>query len=321
MYSNRISTAGRYDLLTSDMKRAEANYQRLTAQLASGKKIVNITDDPIGAVNVINTQKQLGQLDTFNKNIQMGMTEIQNMDDLLELTGSYLNTAWNKAVVANNQVYNDQSLEALKTEIDEIIKTVVDLANTEFNDSFVFAGANTKLAPYTIDDDGNIIYRGTPQSQPYERKYEVADGVFETINTTGDKVFGYYNSETDNAGLLGTLKKLSNGIQQVLDGHAAEDETMAQEGYALMNSTLDGFKSALDTITAEQTKYGGVYNRLQMSASTLETNSMNLTSYLSELQEIDYASAASAWMQAQYAYQASLQVASSAMNMSLLNYM
>ncbi|MBR1775856.1 flagellar hook-associated protein FlgL [bacterium] len=323
MYSNRISTAARYNLLASDIKKNEEAFNRLTAQLASGKKFSSITEDPIAAVNIVNTNRQLGQIETFNKNVEMAKTEIQTMDDLLDLANGYLSRAWDKAVQANNQTYNDDSLKALKVEIDEILNTVVDLANTEFNGNYVFAGANVKLPPYKFDENGNVIYTGTKQGSPYIRQYEVADGVYETINTTGDKVFGWYegDGEGEYSGLIGTLKLLSNSIQGVVDGHAEGDNAKVQESYEKMNSTLSMFQKSLDTITAEQTKFGGVYNRLEMTNNTLETNTENLTSYLSQLQEVDIAQAVSDWYQAQYAYQASLQVASASMGMSLLNYM
>jgi len=92
MYSNRISTAARYSMLTKDIQRNEANYNRLTQQLASGKKVTNITDDPIAAVNIVNTNRQLGQIDTFNKNAQLAMEELDTLDDLMELAGSYLSS-------------------------------------------------------------------------------------------------------------------------------------------------------------------------------------------------------------------------------------
>ena len=53
---------------------------------------------------------------------------------------------------------------------------------------------------------------------------------------------------------------------------------------------------------------------------TLETNNENLTSYLQNINSVDYAEAVTQWMNAQYAYQASMQIASASMNMSLLNY-
>lgn len=322
MYSNRISTAARYSLLTKDIQRNEANFNRLTTQLASGKKVTNITDDPIAAVNIVNTNRQLGQIGMFNQNTEMAMKELNTLDDLMELATGYLNQAWDKAVQANNGAYGKPSLEALKVEIDEIAKTMVDLANTEFNDNFIFGGANTKLTPYEIDDNGNILYHGTKQDNPdYIRQTEVADGVYEVINTTGDKVFGWYNDENDYSGVMGALKVLSNSIQEVIDAKEAKDSAAEEAGYQKMFSTLDMFSKSHNDIVTEQTKFGGVYNRLEMTESTLETNNENLTAYLSSLQDIDIASAASKWMQAQYSYQASLQVAAQTMNMSLLNYM
>lgn len=369
----RISSSARYQMLIADMKMNEFNYNRLTAQLASGNRIQSITDDPIGSVNVINTNRQLGQIETFEQNVGMASAELSALDDLLDLANGYLSTAWDKAIQANNQTYGKNSLEALMVEIDEITKTMVDLANSQYNDNYIFSGANTKTPTYTMDENGNVIYNGTPQDNPdYIRQTEVADGVFETINTTGDKVFGYfkeavepgqgvyteistgkrviktseeqpdgsfvdvyryengieYTGATDDTalkdgakeeavGVLGALRKLSNGLEKCID----DDAALNSQGYDEIHATLDMFANSLDTITSEQTKFGGVYNRLEMTSSTLETNNENLTAYLQNINEVDYAEAITKWMQAQYAYQASMQVASASMNMSLLNYM
>ena len=365
---DRVSSSSRYEQLLAGMQINQANFNRLTAQLSSGSKILNLSDDPITSVNILNTTKQLGQIEIFEQNVGMASAELNALDDLLSLASGYLSTAWDKAIQANNQTYQADSLKALKVEIDEITKTMVDLANTEYNDNYIFSGANTKTVTYTIDKDGNIIYNGTPHSNPnYVRQTEVADGVFEVINTTGDKVFGYYEKvqesvgdkkvfidennkrvleeidpatntkkytyeadgtdftgkvedlnkvytdEEKYSGVIGALKKLSNSIQKVLDGNETE-------GYEEMNSTLNMFSDSLNTITNEITKFGGVANRLDMTTSTLESNNMNLSSYLSQVQDVDYATAITQWMNAQYAYQASMQIASASMNMSLLNY-
>ena len=114
MYSNRISTAARYNLLTSDIQKNEANYIKLTQQLASGKKLTSITDDPIAAVNIVNTSRQLGQINTFDQNAKLAMEELDTLDDLMELAGSYLTQAWDKGVQACNGTYASTSLKALK---------------------------------------------------------------------------------------------------------------------------------------------------------------------------------------------------------------
>ena len=363
---DRVTTVSRYDQLVADMQMNQLNFNKLTAQLSSGSKVTELTDDPIASINILNTTKQLGQIETFEQNVGMASAELSALDDLMSLASGYLSNAWDKAIQANNQTYKADSLEALKVEIDEIAKTMVDLANTQYNDNYIFSGTNTKTATYVIEANGDIVYKGTPHSNKnYERRTEVADGVFETINTTGDKVFGWYKDSQaltedgekifldadgnevierldvdgnidgyeyadgsgafggtvddlepkgDYAGVLGALRCLSNGIQKVLDGNE-------KEGYEEMNKTLDMFANSLTDITTEQTKFGGVANRLEMTTSTLETNTENLTAYMSQMKDIDYTEAITQWMNAQYAYQASMQIASASMNMSLLNYM
>ena len=368
---DRVSSTSRYSQLVADMQMNQHNFNKLTAQLSSGNKIINLSDDPIASVNILNTNRQLGQIETFEQNVGMASAELSALDDLMALATGYLSTAWDKALQANNQTYGKSSLEALKVEIDEIAKTMVDLANTEYNDNYIFAGANTKTIPYVMESDGSITYKGTLQTNPdYIRQTEVADGVFEVINTTGDKIFGYYEKvqevvgdqkvfedangrrvlmaediktgektftyeddgsnylgkeedltkvytgEEKSAGVLGALRKLSNALEKTI----SEDPDVVAEGYDEMNKTLDLFADSMNTITTEQTKFGGVYNRLEMTTSTLETSNQNLTAYLQESQSVDYATAVTQWMNAQYAYQASMQIASASMNMSLLNY-
>ena len=64
--------------------------------------------------------------ETFEQNVGMASAELSALDDLLSLATGYLSEAWDKAVQANNQTYSGTSLEALKVEIDEITKTMVD---------------------------------------------------------------------------------------------------------------------------------------------------------------------------------------------------
>jgi flagellin-like hook-associated protein FlgL len=95
---------------------------------------------------------------------------------------------------------------------------MVDLANTEYNDNYIFSGANTKTLTYTVDEKGNILYNGTLHTNPdYIRQTEVSEGVFEVINTTGDKVFGYYKHLEDADG--NKLYKDENGdtVTQMID--------------------------------------------------------------------------------------------------------
>ena len=259
---NRISTSGKYSQLVADMQKQLSNYNKLTKQLASGSKLTSITDDPIATVNVLNTNRQLGQMDTFSSNVELAKTELSALDDLMDLANGYLSNAWNKATQANNQTYSDTSLKALKVEIDEITKTMVDLANTEYDDNYIFSGANTKTVPYTVDDNGDIIYNGTPYSnKDYIRQTEVADGVFEVINTTGDKVFGYYKAQGQDAN--------GNNLFTDVDGKtvvekmgAAGAKTYEYENGTAYNGDVGDLKAKED--------YAGVMGALKKLSNSIQ---------------------------------------------------
>ena len=259
---NRISTSGKYSQLVADMQQQLNNYNRLTKQLASGSRLTSITDDPIAAVNALNTNRQLGQIDTFSSNVELAKTELSTLDDLMDLANGYLSNAWDKAVQANNQTYSDTSLKALKVEIDEITKTMVDLANTEYDNNYIFSGANTKTIPYTIDENGDITYHGTPHSNPdYIRQTEVADGVFEVINTTGDKVFGYYTTKDADGNNLFTDANGDTVVEKI-DDKGNKTYTYQKDGTA--------FTGDPDKDLTVKEEYSGVMGALKKLSNSIQ---------------------------------------------------
>ena len=89
---NRITSSSRYEQLVQDMQKSMFNYNKLTAQLSNGKKLTSITDNPVAAVNVLNTTKQLGQIETFQTNVGMAQAELNALDDLMDLASGYLSS-------------------------------------------------------------------------------------------------------------------------------------------------------------------------------------------------------------------------------------
>ena len=149
-----------------------------------------------------------------------------------------------------------------------------------------------------MDGSGNPIYR-----------YQETGAIF-----TGNPEIDLTTTPEEAVGVMGALGMLSTSIQMVLDGDTVN-------GYDKMNKSLDEFSKGNNEILNQQTKFGSVFNRMEMSNSTLETTNDKLTSYVSELNSIDYAEAVTQWMNAQYAYEASMKIAASSMNMNLLNYL
>ena len=111
---DRVSSASRYAQLVAAMQNNQNIYNKLTAQLSSGSKIIDLTDDPIASVNILNTTKQLGQIETFEQNVGMAAAELSALDDLFSLATGYLSEAWDKAVQANNQTYGERDRKSTR---------------------------------------------------------------------------------------------------------------------------------------------------------------------------------------------------------------
>ena len=322
----RITSTSQNSALMKQIAANQSLYNKLTQQIAAQKKITNIADDPTGAVNILNTTRQLGQISTFLSNAKLAKTEVSTLDSILDTTETRLQRGLDLAMQAANGTTNNDQANAIKAEVDQLIYTLRDLANTEYNGNYLFSGANTKTAAYDVVENADgtftVNYNGTDKNSNYQRATEVSDGVFEVINTTGDQVYGYYTpAYVDNAGvahdeeavgIFGALCKLSNALGKEPFDAAAQEEVTA---------VLKDFNDSLHTITNVRTSFGAVYNRLEMTIDTLETNNVNLTEYKSNLEDLDLSSAVTEWTNAQYALQASMQVAGSTMSMSLLDYL
>lgn len=355
----RTTTLGTTETMLGYITSAQSKYYELMEQASSGKKISEPSDDPAAAKAILNTNTKLSQLNQYLDNMAVAQTELDTLDSNLSSLTDLVEQANDIATQSSNGTYSATDLANNKTQVDGILDSVLDIANTQFNGKYIFSGTATGTPTYFEDASGNIAYQGTNTgSDAYKRYVTIADGVNMAINAPGDKVFGSYttvsssmtaadaasagitegtttstttdadgnkittvvtntlssdgttmNTETETAsGLIGTLKLLSNALEN-------GDRTA-------VNSTIDGFGDSLDTVLATQTKFASVSSRFAMTESSIDTTVTNLTSYKSELEDVDLAEVATKLAAQETVLQATYQITTSMLSgQSLLDYM
>lgn len=283
-------------------------------KISSNKKFTNISENPIDASAVIGVNNQLTKIASYMKNIKNADTQIKAQDDVFDSIVTKMQRISELATGAANGASGSAGIEAAKTEIEEIKKSLVALANTKYNDMYIFAGENVTTAPYSYDEaTGNITYSGTPNTDPnYQRKIEIADGVKIGLNAAGDSVFGMYDAADP------TNPATSNGLFKVLGD--LSNALNAQDGDKI-RAELDNIKSSIDNVSEIQSIFSASVSKLTMTSTTLDDTKLTLTSQKQNLQEMDQAEAMSEWVKQNYAYQASMQVFMQMQNNSLMNYM
>ena len=336
---NRVTSSSISANLVLNMQKNYADYAKLTEQISLGKKIESILDNPTESINIINANRELNKIAEWKSNITYLTNELNQSSDTLDFIIDKSQRAKDLATISANKTYNKDNLNSILTEVDLLIESVVDMANTKDNGNYIYSGVNTNTPPYEIQYDNNgeitgIEYNGSSKDNVWKRKLEIGEGIFQTVNVTGIEVFGESDFNGESSGIMGDLIDLRNNLKNTISKleeqeNLPENATQAEKDkivseinscYESINGLLDNFDNSINNITGINSRIGAVTNKLEMTSNTLENTSINIESEKSDIENIDLTKAISEWYMSQYAYQASMQVFQASNSMSLLNY-
>lgn len=311
----RTSTLQTLSSLSGYIQESSSKYNKLSEEASSGRKVTTLSDEPASTKTLMDINTQLDQLSGYLDTMKTTQTELDTVDSSLSSLTTIIQKATDLATEAANGTYNPSDLKNIQNQITEITKSVVDIANTQYDGNYIYAGAATAQKPYTITYDtttgaiNGITYSGTPSSGNYQRYVTISDGVSVPINTSGDQIFGSYSSTdpTKCSGLLNTLMTLNTAL--------------GTNNKTAISSTLTGLDTALNNITAVQTKSAAISNRFELTQSNIDSTTTTLKSYRSDLRDADLSEVMSDLAVQQTALQASYKIFETVNGMSLLDYL
>lgn len=279
-------------------------------KLNNNQKYTNISENPIDAADLVRINKQLAEIETYARNVEKATTQINAQDSVFSTIVEKLQRINDLAIQAANGASGEDGLEACRTEFEELKKTIVTLANSQYDGKYIFSGTNVGTQPFTLNDDGSITYAGTPANNTagYERYLEISDGVMVDLNSAGDTIFGSYdpNDPANSSGLFKVLGDLDAAFQSG-DGNEIREQ-------------LTPLQNSIEHISEIQSSHSSTVTKLKMTTEILEDTELTLTSRKAEISEVDMASAISELVQQNYALQASMQAYTIISNQSLLDY-
>lgn len=306
----RSTTLGTTNSIINSILTSQTKYDNLSAQASSGLKVSKPSDDPTATKSILNINAKLSQLNSYLTNMSTTQTELDTQDSTLSSLNDLIQNASDLATQAANGTYSQTELNAMKTQVDSILNSVLDLGNTQFNGKYIFSGTNTSTPTYKVETNGSITYQGTPSSGDYQRYVQVSDGVSVPINSTGEQIFGgSYNATTNTGtGLIGTLKTLSNAL--------------GSGNSTAITSSLDSLTTSLDAASLARTKTAAVTSQFKITQNSINTTITNLTGYKSDLEDIDLSTVLAKLASAQVAMQATMSTSAKTLSsLNLLNYL
>jgi flagellar hook-associated protein 3 FlgL len=280
---------------------SSAREQRLTTEMSSGLRVASLSDDPVAASTNVALSSSMARIDSFVQSSNREQSLLQVTDSALGEVVSQVTAALSLGVKATNGSLSSANLAAIGKQLSDLRDSVVSLANTSYQGTYVFAGSQGNTKPFTLDSTtipATASYAGDTVTQ----KIETPDGQKVQTNVPGSDIF-----MAGGADLLGALNKL------VADVNAASTGGLGADTAALTAS--------LATVSTLRGTIGSSLNRLMTTTGYAQTQSTMLQARQSDLLSADPAAVASQLKTAEVQHQALLSIESALSQVNLFSYL
>jgi len=285
------------DNILTAIWQAQERQQTALEQLSSGKRVNRPSDDPAAAAAEVLNRDQQVQVDQYVQSINSLTGRFQTADSALGSAITALNQAVSLGVQGANGTLSPADRQAIVASLQGMLDKVVQLANTSYQGSYVFAGTDVTSAPFTAGANG-VAYNGNDGVN----QATIADGRSIQTNVPGSQLFMQAGSD-----VMGSLQQLIAAVQSG-DPTATSTATAAVSG-------------ALNYLSSERIFYSNAINQISDEQATLNQQSIDLKSQENTLVGADLAQTAVAVTQAQTIHDAVLAAAARMLPTTLLDYL
>lgn len=297
----RISTGQIQQTMLGSLQSNYSQYGRLQMQMASGKEILQPSDDPIGSVALLGLKKEQKALSQYQDNISQVKTQLSQNEVQLETMTEMLLRVQDLTQTAANGTNGTAELKAFAVEMRQIQQGLLDVANAkDENGSYLFSGTEVDKKSVALDAGGNYIYQGDTRS----RDVAVAHGVTLSANDNASELFfasgnffqqfddfltvletatGPVSTEANT--MLAQLTATQGDISSVRSGIGARINTLDQlnTSHAEMKLFSKDVSNEIESLdySAATTKMSDVLLALQVTQQSFgKVNSLSLFNYL-----------------------------------------
>lgn len=159
---DRVSTYWSFQRPVNDMLRLQANLNKTSEQIATGKKMLSPADDPVGAARVLQLDQEIALLDQYERNITLLDARLEQEEGVLDGVTDTLQRVRELAVQAGNAaVYSETERVAIAQEIKERLKELFDLSNSkDGSGEYLFSGFQGSTQTFVENPGGGFRYQG-----------------------------------------------------------------------------------------------------------------------------------------------------------------
>jgi flagellar hook-associated protein 3 FlgL len=286
--------------ILADLQQSQSTLNTALQQVSTGKSVTQPSDNPGAAAAMVQNTIESGNVDQYTQNVTSVLSTVQTADSALSAVVSSLTQAISLGTQGATGTTNPANEQALATQVQSILSSVVAQANVSYSGTYLFGGTVTSQPPYTADPSAASGY--TYNGNSNANSVAVGDQMSVQVNLPGNQIFSDPSSD-----VLGSLSSLATALQS---GNSSA-----------ISSATSAVSSALSWVSQQRIFYGNAESQLNAQQNWLQQETVTLSSQQTSLVGVDMAQAATNLAQAETANSAALAAAAKVLPMTLINYL
>jgi flagellar hook-associated protein 3 FlgL len=203
-----------------DISRNALSLNEYREKLSTGKDLNRPSDDPAAFLRILPLRNDIESVKRFQQNAILSRDILNTGSSGFQDASDIMSEARKLAVQGANGTLSQTDRDTLASQVNQLLKQMVGIANSRLGDRYLFGGAKTSTQAFTLTDNDKatfVTYNGDDQGV----SLSIAPGVEVEIHTPGDKLFMKTNRSglkfTGNTGVKSGTGSSSGRGQAFLD--------------------------------------------------------------------------------------------------------
>ncbi|MEL7605197.1 MAG: flagellar hook-associated protein FlgL [Sedimentibacter saalensis] len=326
----------------------EMNY--LNEKVSTGRKFFKGSEDPVSAIKAYKLRREYRSTEMYDTNIKDVDSFLTTAETNLTQISDNLETVYKSYLKGINGTMGSDDREIIAKELDNLQKSILASLNGKFSDRYVFGGTSKNELPFTLNESGELLYKGVNVNSNDAATKEVLeklskevinidlglgitfqqDGGIEKLNK--DTVFNISMAGISFMGFSDALDKNGN-TKLDSEGKPVPNnlytlvgkikDVLRSDDYSLekISPFIEEFEDQKNQVLVSVTDIGSKTNYLDFLKLRNEDNQFNLNEKLVEVEEVDKAEAIVDFSMQEYSYNAALSMGNKILQNSFIDFM
>ena len=275
----KISTSQLYDSAITQMNRQQSNVAEMQAKLASGKSLVNPSDDAEKAALIQRLNSAMQRQDSFELSLDRADSRLRMEETALSSAQNMLQRIRELAIQGSNGGLADSDREIIAKEVSNLRDALLSIANTEDSSgNYIFSGTAVGSPAFLKDEVGVISYQGDQN----KTSVDISEHRRVDISRPGNEVFGSVARETDAGDTIDIeFFTVISDFTEALDSGTGD----------ALSRSLTEISTLTDEMSLSLSDVGSRMNSVDSQRDILVDTRLRYQELLSNAQDLDYASA------------------------------